>query len=136
MKKGGQYPDYVIRLVRRGKARFPCKSVHEQIMIEGDIGYLKHPLLHWSYRTLDDYWKKAEAYTTLAAEELKKRAIRPSLSMWISYVLIKPIRTFISLFIRHKGFYDGIYGFLFAFFSALHHPMTYRKFCILYRCHP
>lgn len=134
MKKGGQYPDYVIRLVRRGKARFPCKSVHEQIVVEGDIGYLENPLLHWSYRTLGDYWKKAETYTTLSADELKKNNMCPSLGMWASYVLVKPIRTFISLFVRHKGFYDGIYGFLFAFFSALHYPMTYRKFCISYRC--
>ena len=39
MKKGGQYPDYVIRLIRNGKAHFPCKSVHEQIEVDGTVGY-------------------------------------------------------------------------------------------------
>src|SRR5438128_112968 len=28
LKKGGQYPDYMLRLYRRGKGRLPCKSVH------------------------------------------------------------------------------------------------------------
>jgi glycosyltransferase involved in cell wall biosynthesis len=33
LKKGGQYPDYTLRLYRKGVAKFPCKSVHEQVEI-------------------------------------------------------------------------------------------------------
>ena len=46
LKKGGQYPDYVIRLVKKNKAFFPCKSVHEQIEVSGKIGYLTNNLIH------------------------------------------------------------------------------------------
>ncbi|MFZ5845009.1 MAG: glycosyltransferase family 2 protein, partial [Patescibacteria group bacterium] len=35
LRKGGQYPDYVIRLFRKGKGWFPQKSVHEQIVVDG-----------------------------------------------------------------------------------------------------
>jgi len=128
MRKGGQYPDYVIRLVRRGKARFPCKSVHEQIEIEGKVGYLKNPLLHYSYRSIAEYWKKANTYITLSTLELKKKNIKISFLSCIQYSLIKPIQTFFSLFIRHKGFMDGVYGFLFALFSSLHYPIAWRKY--------
>jgi glycosyltransferase involved in cell wall biosynthesis len=33
LEKGGQYPDYTIRLYRNGYARFPCKDVHENVEI-------------------------------------------------------------------------------------------------------
>ncbi len=128
MKKGGQYTDYVIRLVKRGYAKFPCNSVHEQIEVDGTVGYLKEPMLHYSYKTKEDYWKKADSYTTLTAGEMKTTGVPNNLKTWILYMKIKPIQTFLSLFIRHKGFMDGWYGFLFSFWSALHFPIAYKKY--------
>lgn len=128
MKKGGQYPDYVMRLVRNGKARFLCKSVHEQIEVDGAIGYLKDTLLHYSYKKYADYWKKADIYTTLSAQEMKAQRISITLFTWFSYCIVRPTMTLLSLFIRHKGFMDGIYGLLFAIFSALHHPIAWKKY--------
>lgn len=128
MRKGGQYPDYVMRLVRRGKAHFPAKSVHEQIEVVGEPGYLTEPMDHISYRTKEDYWRKADAYTTLAAYEMKKTGVSKNVWTWFIYNLLKPTITFLSLYIRHKGFMDGWYGLVFSFFSALHFPITYKKF--------
>lgn len=128
MKKGGQYPDYVIRLVKKGYGRFPCKSIHEQIEIKGAIGYLKEPMLHYSYKTKEDYWKKADSYTTLSALEMKSTGVQNNARTWMLYMKIKPIQTFLSLFIRHKGFMDGWYGLLFAYWSSLHYPIAYRKY--------
>lgn len=128
MKKGGQYPDYVIRLIRKGKARFPCKNVHEQIEVDGNVGYLKEPMLHYSYRTSEDYWKKADTYTTLAAIFMKEKETKKTFGTWAVYNVMLPIKTFLLLFIRHKGFVDGWYGLIFAYWSALHFPIAYRKY--------
>lgn len=128
MRKGGQYPDYVIRLVRNGKARFPCKSVHEQIEVDGEVGYLKEPLEHFAYRTKEDYWKKADTYTSLSAMEMKNNDVPKNIWTWFTYKILKPTLTFFSLFIRHKGFMDGWYGFLFAYWSALHFSIAYEKY--------
>lgn len=128
MNKGGQYPDFVLRLVRKGYAKFPCESVHEQILVSGDVGYLEHPMLHYSYRSRADYWKKADAYTSLTADTMKKNGIQPSISMWIKYSFLLPAKTFFSIFIRHKGFMDGITGLEFSYYSAMHHAIAYRKF--------
>lgn len=128
LRKGGQYPDYVIRLFRRGNGRFPCQSVHEQIQIDGRVGHLDSPLLHYSYRTLGEYWKKANAYTSLTSQEMAKSHVPKNIDSWIQYEWMKPTITFLSLFLRHKGFVDGLYGLLFAFFSALHHPIAYKKY--------
>jgi (heptosyl)LPS beta-1,4-glucosyltransferase len=128
MKKGGQYPDYVMRLMRRGYARFPCKSVHEQIDVDGKTGYLTYPLEHISYRTRSDYWKKSDAYTSLTAQELKAKHAPKTISSWATYTISKPIATFMSLYIRHKGFLDGLAGLQFAYWSALHYKIAYKKY--------
>ncbi|MCX8008885.1 MAG: glycosyltransferase family 2 protein [Patescibacteria group bacterium] len=126
MKKTGVYPDYVIRLIKRGKAHFPCKSVHEQIEVDGTVGYLKNPLEHYSYETIRDYLKKANAYTSLTADEFKNSHV--SKRAFFKYFFIKPLTTFFSLFVKNKGFMDGIHGFLFSLFSSLHFPIAYWKY--------
>jgi len=128
MKKGGQYPDYVIRLFQRGKGKFPSKSVHEQISISGDIGYLKNPLLHYPYETFSEYWEKALRYSKLVARELVKQGVPKNILTAFSFFIVKPLYTFLNLFIRHRGIMDGGVGFLFAFFSALQHPIAYIEY--------
>lgn len=127
LSKGGQYPDYLVRLFQCGLGSLPCKSVHEQIEIDGQIGTLKEPLLHYTNNTLDEYWSKADTYTTLTAKELLK-SNTTSVVIFFQYCLLKPLYTFFSLYIRHKGFVDGWRGFQFALFSSLHFPMAYKKF--------
>ncbi len=128
MRKGGLYPDYVIRLLQRGKGKFPSKSVHEQISMSGDVGYLTHPLFHYPYETLPEYWEKARRYSKLAADDLERQGIPKNVVTAFSFFVAKPVNTFINLFIRHLGFFDGIFGFLFALFSALQYPMAYKKY--------
>ncbi len=128
MRKGGQYPDYVIRLIRRGKGRFPSKSVHEQIEVEGTVGYLTQPLLHYSYRTRQDYWRKADSYTTLTAGEFLRKKTPKTPFFYLYYNYCKPMMTFLTLYVRHKGFVDGLAGLEFAVYSALHWAIAYRKY--------
>jgi glycosyltransferase involved in cell wall biosynthesis len=127
LSKGGQYPDFVIRLFRRGKGEFPAKNVHEQIHIEGSIGHAKHALEHFTSRTKEDYWRKADAYTTLTAKAWKKEGITIQPLNFFRYMIWMPVVTFLKLFVRHKGFVDGWWGFLFAWYSALHFPIAYQK---------
>ena len=128
LKKGGQYPDYVIRLVRRGHARFPCQSVHEQIAVDGSVGHLKNPLLHYSYDSIAEYWRKANVYIALQAQELSTQKLAVTPVTWFIFNAFKPTVTFFLIFFRHKGFIDGYWGFLFALFSALHHPLSYLRY--------
>jgi len=123
LQKGGQYPDWVIRLFRNGKGKFPCKNVHEQIVIEGEIGYLQSPLMHYPYRTLSEYWTKAKRYSLLVTANLKNQHHNLLIEI-TNYLFLKPSITFFSIFLRHLGFYDGIFGFLFAFLSAIQSPLA------------
>jgi glycosyltransferase involved in cell wall biosynthesis len=128
LKKGGQYPDYVIRLVQKGYASFPCKSVHEQIQINGKVGYLENDLIHLSSPTIAKYWQNANRYTTLTSQELNNKKVSLNLFSQLKYLFLLPIKTFINIYFRHKGFLDGFPGFLFALFSCLHDPISFLKY--------
>jgi len=128
LKKGGVYPDYVIRFFQKNKGRFPAKSIHEQIEITGKAGYLKNAILHYPYENLADYLRKAKIYTSLTAKELKEKNEKRNVLNMIKYLIIFPVRTFSGIYFRHLGFLDGVRGFLWAFFSALHHPAAFLKY--------
>lgn len=131
MKYGGMYPDGVIRLVKRGFARFPSKSVHEQIEISGRVSWLNYDLIHQSNPTFSKYFKGAGAYTTLQAQALQKNKTPKNIVGFIHYFFIKPTQTFVDIFFRHKGFLDGLHGFLFALFSSFHFPIAFYKYVFM-----
>ena len=128
LKKGGQYPDPVIRFFKKGSGRHPEVSVHEQIKIKGQVGWLENDLIHLANPTFTRYLTRENRYSTLEAENLAKEKVALKFSSGFKYLLSKPIKTFLSIFIRHKGFYDGFSGFIFAFFSGLHHFLAYVKY--------
>lgn len=124
----GVYPDGVIRFFKKGKAYLPCKSVHEQMVIDGKVSWLNGDLLHYDSPTLKRYLMRLNRYTDLQADELKEKKVTKSIFGFIQYTTYKPLYTFLNLFFRHKGFLDGVNGFLWSFFSALHFPIAYFKY--------
>lgn len=132
LMKGGQYPDYTVRLYRRGKGELPQKDVHEQAVIEGKVGYLKHALLHYPYKDFDAYYKKWMRYNKLLAgqisEELERKNFFLRIYYGIAYTLAKPAHWMLTAYGRHKGFMDGWQGFVFALFSALRFPVAYSQY--------
>lgn len=132
LTKGGQYPDYTLRLYRRGKGWLPAKDVHEQAEVIGKVGYLKNDLLHLRDKNFSEYLRRFKRYTDLLATQLKDKGLKVNLVSFMSYMFIKPSFWFIKVFIRHKGFVDGFPGFVFAFFSSLRFPVSYYKLWRLY----
>lgn len=128
LMKGGVYPDYTLRLYRKGKGYLPAKDVHEQTVVSGNIGYLHASLIHMADTSLKRYLYRYNRYTDLIAQELIKKHEKFSVSLLINYVFIQPVSWFLSTFLRHKAFLDSWQGFVFSFFSALRFPVAYYKF--------
>ncbi len=125
---GGVYPDPAIRLIKKGKAYLPAKSVHEIMKIDGKIAWLYNDMEHYDSPTLKRYLMRLNRYTDLQATELKVKNVSNGLSCFVQYAIYKPLYTFANLYLRHKGFLDGVNGFLWAFFSATHFPIAYFKY--------
>lgn len=125
LTKGGQYPDDTIRLYRNGVARFPCITIHENVEIKGKVGRLKNDLLHYADPEFSRYFKRWKRYNALEAKILIDEGKKPG---FLSYVIGKPVWTFLMIYGRHKGFIDGWQGLVFAFFSGLRFIGIYNQY--------
>lgn len=126
----GVYPDGVIRLIKRDKAWLPGKSVHELMEVEGEIAWLFGDIEHHESPTLRRYIARANRYTDLTAKDFAKKKLKKNWFNLLKYSLLLPATDFLLLFIRHKGYKDGIRGFLWSMFSAWHHPLAYWKYWV------
>lgn len=127
LKKGGQYPDPVIRLYVNGFAKLPQKDVHEQMVVDGKTGWAQGHLIHYANPTFADYLRKWNTYTSFQAEIFAKKGQQPKFSDSIKLLFVKPFTTWFSLYIRHRGYVDGFAGFVFALFSGLYHSIVLLK---------
>lgn len=130
LKYGGLYPDGVIRLVKKGKAHFPCKSVHEQIEVDGRVGWLKNDLYHLADSSFSRYIKRNNRYINLMVEDLKESSTKKNLPEALNYIFLKPFMWFFTTLIVHKGVLDSLPGIIFSFFSALRFPRAYIKYLL------
>lgn len=128
LRYGGTYPDGVIRLVKKNKAHFPCLSVHEQIKVDGNAGWLESDLLHMADPTFKRYLTRNNKYINLLVDELRQKDTEKNLNSFIKFFFIRPIAWFFWTQIRHKGILDGIPGIIFSFFSALRFPRAYYRY--------
>ena len=132
-KKTGQYPDPVIRLYINGYAKLPQKDIHEQMKVDGRVAWAEGHLIHYANPTFKDYMRKWNTYTAFKAQQLLTDKIKINFFSSIKYLVWLPSKTFILIFIRHKGFVDRIPGFVFSVMSALYYPMSYLKLWGLYQ---
>lgn len=128
LRNAGQYPDPVIRLFQRGKAHLPAKDVHEQMIVDGPTGWLRSDLDHYATPDFSRYLLRENRYSSLHAQQLKDLGLKINFVNTLNYLFFKPLRTFLSLYIRHRGFLDGFPGFVFSLYSGLHHAFSYMKF--------
>lgn len=127
LMKGGQYPDYTLRLYRKGKGKLPQKDVHEQAQVSGEVGFIHEPLIHIADPSFKRYLLRWNRYTSLIAKKEITAKMRYNPFIAIQYLIISPIWWFLLTYIRHKGFMDSWQGFVFSFFSALRFPVAYIK---------
>jgi len=126
----GVYPDPAIRLIKNGKAHFPAKSVHEIMQIDGEVAWLFNDLEHYDSPTFSRYLERANRYTSLTAMEFEQKKSSKNIIVLFFYSFVKPIMVFLMLYVRHKGFLDGVRGFIWSAFSALHFPLAYFKYWV------
>ncbi len=130
LRHGGQYPDGSIRLIKKGKAYFPCKDVHEVMKVDGKVGWLQNPLLHYDSPTFKRYLERNNRYVSMMVREFQEEKLQKNFINFMNFVLYKPISWFFSTQIRHKGILDGWQGIVFSFFSALRFPRAYLKYLL------
>ncbi|MFI5400632.1 MAG: glycosyltransferase family 2 protein [SAR324 cluster bacterium] len=128
VRHGGQYPDYQTRLFRRGKARFPCRHVHERLEVQGAVGTLREPFDHYTVDTPLTAIRKMNFNSSFNAAELARSGRKPGVGIALRYLLTKPASRFIRRYIFKGGFLDGWPGLVVAAVDAIDFPFRLFKF--------
>ena len=123
VRHSGWYPDYVLRLFKRGTARFSDSLVHESVQLTGSSGKLKSPLLHYSYLTTADVERKVEHYSNAAAQQMLRAGKR---STWLGATLSGGW-AFVRTYVIRLGVLDGAAGWNIARMNARTTYLKYRK---------
>ncbi len=124
IRHSGWFPDYNLRLFRRNKGKFPERTVHEHIVLEGKASYLVNALEHKTYRSVADFLARLDTYSGLAADEIRNKP------RWTRYhnLTLRPFFTFFSMYILQKGILDGQRGFFLAVSYAYYTFLKYYRY--------
>src|SRR5262249_16255644 len=66
----GYFPSWNLRFFKRGTGRYENREVHEHVLINDPVGYVREPMLHDDLRGLEHYVAKHNRYSTLEARAL------------------------------------------------------------------
>ena len=121
--RAGLYPDPKVRLVRRGKAWFEDRPVHESIHFEGPTLQARGDLIHWAYHNLDDFMEHQNRYSSIGATLVKPKKARHV----FLYGVIAPLLRFKYDYFFRLGFLDGFEGLLWHIYHAVYSSLKYAK---------
>ncbi|MBT8321130.1 MAG: glycosyltransferase family 2 protein [Eudoraea sp.] len=120
----GWQTDKNYRLFRKSKAKFSSKRlVHETLEINGESGVLKEKLIHYSFKSFDNYKGKMLQYGRLKAKE----AFRNNKRFSYAKLIIKPFWRFFNNYFIRLGIFDGIKGINICYLGALEDLERYRE---------
>lgn len=110
IRHSGWGTDRLVRLVRRGAARYPERRVHSDIETEGRgvVPVLRTPLDHVTARSLPAYMEKLHRYAIWGAEDLYRAGRRAGLPT----IAFRSLWRFLRTFVFQAGFLDGRHGLL------------------------
>ena len=116
IRYGGLYPDYVVRLYPRERARYDASQVHEKVQPDANMAVkrLRGDLLHYTYRDMQHYLVKSAAYAAAWASSRERDGRTAGLAQGIGH----GVACFVRMYILRAGFLDGRAGLLLALLSA------------------
>ncbi len=144
IRYGGKYPDWNLRLFKHKQGRYENlnteeirntgdNEVHEHVILEGSVGYLKNDMLHIDFRDIYHWLERHNRYSNWEARVYlnllnntddsgtiganlfgnavqRKRFLK---KLWV-HLPFKPTLRFILFYIIRLGFLDGKAGYTYG----------------------
>jgi glycosyltransferase involved in cell wall biosynthesis len=148
----GYYPSWNLRFFRRGRARYEERDVHEHMVVDGPVGFLKCDMHHEDRRGREYLWQKHLNYAELEAREMVKAVrglscagLKPSFfgdvmerrralkqRVW-PYLPARWLWRFGYMYLLKGGFRDGAAGLDMCLFMTRYEKEIARRFAALSR---
>lgn len=128
LKHGESGNIWLLRLAKKHAGKWKGK-VHEVWDVRGKTDKLKNTLSHYPHQTIKEFLEEVNYYSTLRAQELKKKKVHAS---WFTIILYPKAKFFLN-YIGKGGFLDGIHGLVFALMMSLHSFLVRGKLWMLWK---
>jgi len=132
IRHGDWYPDRLVRLFRRKRARFAGGKVHERLELAGPALPLRHDLYHYSFRDAADHWARCQTYAQLWAESRHEAGQTAGPAAPFLHAAFRWLRGYLL----RRGFLDGGPGWRIAALCARETALKYRLLRQLGRSNP
>ncbi len=122
MRHTGWYPDYQLRLFKKGKGKFPERHVHEMVEVAGLTEKLTNHLEHLNYDNVSQFLNKLTyIYTPNEAQNLLRNNYQ------FNYLdsIRMPAKEFINRFFAQQGYKDGLHGLVLSLLMAFYHLIVF-----------
>lgn len=141
----GYFPSWNLRFFKRGKGYYESREVHEHVIIDNPVGYIREPMIHHDRRGLEHYVAKHNRYSTLEARTIFLEMTSPNASdreanvtpdtrrrRWLKrhimpHAPFPGMWRFIYLYILRLGILDGRAGLEFSKFISMYDSLVALK---------
>ena len=123
IRHSGWSTDKVVRLFRRDKGRYPNRRVHADLEIAGPVPILRHPFLHYTFRTFEQYFRKFLNYAEWGAAQ----AFRDGRRAGFIEIVFRPWWRFFRTYFVQLGFLDGMHGLVLCVLQAFGSFLKYAR---------
>lgn len=128
VKHCGWYEADNLRLFDKHKVGYDLGIKYlESMKVSGNLAVLNNDLLHYTCRSLDDYLKRVNLWSSLNTLDLITKGISITAFNGLYYFGLKPAAVFLGKYFIKGGFRDGFAGFLISFISAVTYFLSYAK---------
>ncbi len=123
IRHGDWYPDRCTRLWQRGKATWMGADPHPALRVDGTVGRLRKPLLHYTAETMEQQAAKTDRY----AEEFARHCLTTGRRVGAIDIVFRPFWRFFRAYVLRFGFLDGWQGYSIARMAAVYTFLRYTK---------
>ncbi len=123
MKHAGLGREARLRLAKKSLSKYVGGIIHEELSVEGRLGYMNNLFYHYTCQTLDNYFIKFDKYTTLGAVKMYEN----NKKFYITDLFFRPVIEFVKRYALRMGFLDGIEGFIWAALGMYYSFIKYVK---------
>jgi hypothetical protein len=113
-----------VRLFRKDKFRYEEVKVHPRAFIEGKCGHLTKDIVHKGYPDFAHFVESINRQSTWEAEKW----LATHRNMGLITIIWRTIDRFFRRYMVKKGYKDGLYGFMIAYFDSFYQVLSYAKY--------
>lgn len=107
-------------LFKKGTARYECKREHEDMTVTGTYGVLEYPYDHYSHDSISTWISKMNYYTDRDTERIETDVPSRLTAFYGLKMVVMPMMDFLKLYIRYRGYKDGMHGLASCVLNSLY----------------